>query len=247
MGYYRSLWTVYTFRSLYCIYKFLQITFYCNGSKITEFKVIHRNKLFYCICYTWIDWLLSFGLEQEGVGVWLLAWRWHILSFILIAGRRISTETCVVQYWWSCTPSQSIGLFWAVRGFCVECHLLFSLVSPIVSCSMINKYTRMLVTIGICLKKIHVDTRYFAFCNFSPPMMLLPLDLLSEYWIQHGTIGPLCVTSRYSSRIFYRGVSCFATDCPCGVWCRGLTISLLYIRSLLRNRFLTDSWAVGLT
>ena len=25
------------------------------------------------------------------------------------------------------------------------------------------------------------------------------------------------------TRIFYRGVPGFATDCPCGVWCRGLT------------------------
>ena len=31
------------------------------------------------------------------------------------------------------------SLFWGVRGSCVECHLLFSLVSPIVSCSMINR------------------------------------------------------------------------------------------------------------
>ena len=45
----------------------------------------------------------------------------------------------VSQYWWRCTPSQSIGLFWWVHGPCVECHLLFSLVSPIVSCSMIIK------------------------------------------------------------------------------------------------------------
>ena len=43
----------------------------------------------------------------------------------------------VVQYWWSCTPSQFIRLFWGVRGSCAECHL-FSLVSPIVPCCMIN-------------------------------------------------------------------------------------------------------------
>ena len=50
--------------------------------------------------------------------------------------------------------------------------------------------TRMLVTIGIHFKQ-HFDTRYFAFCNLSPPRMFLSLDLLSEYWIQHGTIRPL--------------------------------------------------------
>ena len=42
----------------------------------------------------------------------------------------------------------------------------------------------------------------------------------------------LCVTSIYWTRIFYRGVSGFATDCPCGVWCRGLTTCLLYVGPL---------------
>ena len=27
----------------------------------------------------------------------------------------------------------------------------------------------------------------------------------------------------FPTRIFYRGVPGFATDCPCGVWCRGLS------------------------
>ena len=35
----------------------------------------------------------------------------------------------VIQYWRSCTPSRSIGLyFWGVRGSWAECHFLFSLV-----------------------------------------------------------------------------------------------------------------------
>ena len=35
----------------------------------------------------------------------------------------------VIQYWRSCTPSRSIGLyFWWVRGSWAECHFLFSLV-----------------------------------------------------------------------------------------------------------------------
>ena len=41
--------------------------------------------------------------------------------------------------------------------------------------------------------------------------------------------GPLYVTSSYSTWIFCRGVSGFATDCPCGVWCRELTTCLLYV------------------
>ena len=72
------------------------------------------------------------------------------------------------------------------------------------------------------------------------------LDLLSEYRIQHGTIGPLDVTSRHLTSIFYRGVSGFATDCLCGVWCRELTTCLLYVCLLFRNRLLNNNWAVGL-
>ena len=75
----------------------------------------------------------------------------------------------------------------------------------------------MRVTFGICFKE-HFDTRYLAFCNLSSPRMLLPLALLSEYRIQHGAIGPLYITSSYSTWIFCRGILSFATDCPCGVW-----------------------------
>ena len=86
----------------------------------------------------------------------------------------------------------------------------------------------MLVTFGICLKQ-HFDTRYLVFYNISPPGMFLSLDLLSEYRSQHGAIGPLYVTSSCSTWIFCRGVSGFATDCPSGVWCRGLTNCLLHV------------------
>ena len=43
----------------------------------------------------------------------------------------------------------------------------------------------MLVTFGICFKQ-HFDTGYLVFYNSSPPRMILSLDLLWEYRIQHG-------------------------------------------------------------
>ena len=94
----------------------------------------------------------------------------------------------------------------------------------------------MLVTFGICFKQ-HLDTRYLVFYNPSPPRMFLSLDLLSEYRIQHGVIGLLYVTSSYSIWIFCRGVSGYAIDCPCDVWCRGLTTCLLHVGPPFRNRF----------
>ena len=104
----------------------------------------------------------------------------------------------------------------------------------------------MLVTFGICFKQ-HFDTRYLVFYNPPPHRMLLSLDLLSEYRIQRGAIGPLYVTSSYSTWIFCRGVSGFATECPCDVWCRGLTTCLLHVGPLFGNRFVNTSWAVGFT
>ena len=104
----------------------------------------------------------------------------------------------------------------------------------------------MLVTFGICFKK-HFDTRYLVFYNPSPPKMFLSLDLLSEYRIQHGAIWPLYVTSIYSTWIFCREVSGFATDCHCDVWCRGLTTCLLHVGPPVGNQFLNTGWAVGVT
>ena len=104
----------------------------------------------------------------------------------------------------------------------------------------------MLVTFGICFKQ-HFDTSYLVFYNPSPPRMFLPLDLLSEYRIQHGAIWPLYVTSSYSTWIFCRGVSGFATECPCEVCCHWLTTCLLHVGPPFGNPFLNTGWAVGLT
>ena len=153
----------------------------------------------------------------------------------------------VIQYWRSCTPSRSIGLFLGSARFLGWMPLFVFFGLPIVSCSLItNLNTRMLVTFDSCFKQ-HFDTRYLVFYNTSSPRMFLSLDLLWEYRIQHGANGPLYVTYSYSTWIFCRGVSGFATDCPCGVWCRGLTTCLLHVGPPFGNRILNNSWAVGLT
>ena len=110
----------------------------------------------------------------------------------------------VAQYWWSCTPSQSIGLvFGGARVLCwMPLSVFFGL--PFVSWSMIFS-----LILG-CLWPLN-------FCNISPPRGVLPLDFLSEYRIQRGAIGSLYVTSSSSTWVFCRGVSGFATDCPWAV------------------------------
>ena len=105
----------------------------------------------------------------------------------------------------------------------------------------------MLVTFGICFKQ-HFDIRYLVFYNPSPPRMFLCLDLLSQYRIQHGVIGPLYATSiatqlRYSAGKFQ---DLQLINCPCDVWCRGLTTCLLHVGPPFGNRFLNTRWAVYL-
>ena len=164
-----------------------------------------------------------------------------------VIGRICIYNRSAIQYWRSCTPSGSIGLyFWGVRGSWAECHISFSLVYQLCLTLSLKSNTRMLVTFGICFKQ-HCDTRYLVFYNPPPPRMFLSLDLLWEYRIQHGANRPLYVTSSYSTWIFCRGVSGFATYCPCGVSCRGLTTCLLHVGPPFGNRILNKKWAVGLT
>ena len=148
----------------------------------------------------------------------------------------------VIQCWRSCTPSRSIGKC-AVPGLnATFCFLWFT------NCVLLFDKNLILGCLWLLVFfKQHFDTRYLVFYNTSPPRMFLSLDLLWEYRIQHGPNGPLYVTSNYSTWIFCRGVSGFATDCPCGVWCRGLTTCLLHVGPPFENRILNNSWAVGLT
>ena len=80
----------------------------------------------------------------------------------------------------------------------------------------------MLVTFGICFKQ-HFDVRYFGVLQ-----SLTSQDVFAPGPSYSGN-GPLYVTSSYSTWIFCKGVSGFASDCPCGVWCRELTTCLLHV------------------
>ena len=62
-------------------------------------------------------------------------------------------------------------------------------------------------------------------------------------WILDWTcyLRSLYVMFTFPTGIFYRGVPGFATDCHCGVWCRGLTTYLLYVDLLFGNLVWNDS------
>ena len=55
------------------------------------------------------------------------------------------------------------------------------------------------------------------------------------------------IWSTFPTKMFYGGVPDFATDCPCGVWCRVLTTCLLYVGPRFENLVWNDSGFVSLT
>ena len=65
--------------------------------------------------------------------------------------------------------------------------------------------------------------------------ILLEYCIALEHDSEHVSFGLLYVVFTFPTRIFYRGVPGFATDCPCGVWCRGLTTCPLYVGPLFGN------------
>ena len=90
-------------------------------------------------------------------------------------------------------------------------------------------------------------SRYFWFSNYASPWMFLSLDILFKYWIERVTFALLCVMFTFSTRVSYKRVLGFAADCPCGVWCCGLTTCLLFVGPRFGNLVWNDSGFVSLT
>ena len=136
--------------------------------------------------------LMNFAPVQKlFVNIHLSAYAFFIK--VLVIGGIYTYTGSVLQYWRSCTPSQSIQLLLGSAGFmCWMPRVVFFGFTNNVFLYDNKTNTRMIVTIGVRFKQ-HFDTRYFVFCNLSPPSMF-SLDLSSEYRIQHVTIGPFYVT-----------------------------------------------------
>ena len=108
-----------------------------------------------------------------------------------------------------------------------------------VSCSLINS-----VILGCLWRLVFVLNNTLILGIWCSTIPHLPGCFCRRTFFQN--IGPLYVTSSHSTWIFCRGGSGFATDCPCGVWCRELTTCLLHVGPPFGNRLLNNSWAVGL-
>ena len=100
--------------------------FYCNDSKIAEFEIIDsKNSSTAYVSYTlWIDWLMSFGLEQEG-GSWItpMALAHHdplhpINSRSRNKRRNLWVGRCVSS-WWPLFPSRNSVLIYIYMYVCI--------------------------------------------------------------------------------------------------------------------------------
>ena len=145
-----------------------------------------------------------------------------------------------VSSWWPLFPSRS-----SVLIYIIYIYMLFYLSSvfyglPIVSCSLMIEVQYQDGCDFLHFFKQHFDTRYLGFYNPSPPWVFLSLDLLSEYRIQRGAIGPLYVTSSYSS---FRLCNWFSLRCLMS-WINHLPPACW---STFWKSILNTIWAVGLT
>ena len=118
---------------------------------------------------------------------------------------------------------------------------------PIVSCSMIN--SRIL---GCLWTSVFVSNNILTLGIWRSAISHLPGCFCHRTFFQNIRFNMVpsdpFMSHSYSTWIFCRGVvSGFAIDCPCGVWCRGLTTCLLHVGPPFGNRLLNNSWAVGLT
>ena len=104
--------------------------------------------------YLWVGWCVSswWPLFRSRSSVLILIYIYlyaYILYMNYVIGRIYTYSRRVVQFWWSCTPPYSIGLyFWGVRGSWVGSARFLGWMSlfvffglPIVSCSIIKSLT----------------------------------------------------------------------------------------------------------
>ena len=92
-----------------------------------NFKLIEKRHILRSWCVS--SWWLWFP-SRSSVLIYI-----YICVCVCVSIPYTSSVICriyngsVIQYWRSCTPSRSIGVyFWGVRGSWAECHFLFSLV-----------------------------------------------------------------------------------------------------------------------
>ena len=213
-----------------------------------------QQKLLYCICYTiWIDWHMIFELEQKGGSLIVpmeLAYLLHPIDNSSRNRHRIQWVGWCVSSWWHLLLSRSSVLIYIYIYMCVCVFSIWDLFFWFTNYVLLSNDNSLIPGCLWLLAFVLDNTLILGiWCSTIPhlPWCFCPWTFFRHIVFNMGAIGPLCVTSSSSTWIFCRGVSGFATDFPCDVLCRGLITCLLHVGPPFGNRFLNNSWAVGLT
>ena len=173
---------------------FVAKTFYCPDNKITEFKMIDskHSSTAYVILYELIDlWVLD---SNRRVGRCVSSW-WPLFP----PRNSVSIYLCLCILYTSsgnmtyiyiqkrCRPVLLKLRPITVYRTVLASEQLLCLMSLVVwfgftNCVLLyddKTNTRVFVTVGIRFKQ-HFDTRYFVFCNLSPPKMFCPWTLFQN-------------------------------------------------------------------
>ena len=135
----------------------------------------------------------------------------------------------------------------ACTGACMHGCILCMHRNVNVSMNHLQVYEFMYPLKGVICRSCVCVYLEHACCYFVFPCNRCNKEHFELWALNFITFGLLHVMSRFSPGIFYMGIHGFATDCPCGVWCRVLTTCLLYAGPLFGNVVGTDSVFVSLT
>ena len=174
-------------------------------------------------------WKFTFWYSYHFVWVWFLIRYLNKMETInLIRRGRLVTDTCWVGHFFVSNQEISIQIMHFVTNQAFLCSMGFFLSNE---CYIVINNTLIL---GI-------------WCSTIPhlPGCFCPWTFFENIGFHTVLTDPFM--SHLATQLGCRGVSGFATDCPCGVWCRGLTTWLLHVGPPFGNRILNNSWAVGLT
>ena len=142
----------------------------------------------------------------------------------------------VIQYWRSYTPSRSIGLyFWGVRGSWAECHFCFLWFT---NCVLLFDKSLILGCLWPLIFVLKNTLILGIWCSTIPHLSgcFCPWTFVENIGVNTVLTDPFM--PHLATQLGY-------SDCPCGVWCRGLTTCLQHVGPPFGNRIINNSWAVG--
>ena len=209
----------------------------------------YLTQLLYCICYTiWIESHMIFGLEQEG---------WSLIAPMALAhplhpiDNRFEEQAPKPVGWmmWfllmTFVPIQKLCVNKYIYALLYEfCFIWFT------NCVLHSDDNSLIPGWLWLLAFVSNNTLILGiWCSTIPhlPVCFCPWTFFQNIGFNMVPSDPFMSHLATQFGIFCRVVSSFATDCPCNVWCHGLTTCLLHVGPPFGNRFLNTSWAVGLT